>query len=291
MKKVVCLGGGNAMPNVVLKEIKNKEIDLCVISAVLDSGGSSGKLRENYDIIAVGDMRRALLELSQLDNEVREIFKYRFEGGDLEGHNLGNLIITSILLKEKNPIEFLNNFFKTKFEVFPATLEKANLCAELENGEIIIGETNIDIPKHSSKVKKVFLDKKVHIFEQARLKILNADTIIIGPGDLYSSLIQILLVLGMKDAIKKSNAKIIYICNLKNKKGETDNFEVSDFEKEIEKYLDKKIDYIIFNNKKGIDLVSFNEYNDSKHIGLDLLKNGEAIHDSKKLVNELMKII
>lgn len=291
MKKVVCLGGGNAMPNVVLKEIKNKEIDLCVISAVLDSGGSSGKLREDYDVIAVGDIRRALLELSQLDDEIKNIFNYRFEEGGLTGHNLGNLVITSILLKEKNPIEFLNNFFKTKFKVLPATLEKANLCAELGNGKVITGETNIDIPKHKSQVEKVFLDNEVHVFEEAREKLLNADAIIIGPGDLYSSLIQILLVSGIKEAINKSNAKLIYICNLQNKKGETDNFKVSDFEKEIEKYLNKKVDYIIFNNKKGIDLVPFSEYNDSKHIGLDLLKNGEAIHDSKKLVNELMKLI
>ncbi len=291
MKKVVCLGGGNAMPNVVLKEIKNKEIDLCVISAVLDSGGSSGKLREDYDVIAVGDIRRALLELSQLDDEIKNIFNYRFEEGGLTGHNLGNLVITSILLKEKNPIEFLNNFFKTKFKVLPATLEKANLCAELGNGKVITGETNIDIPKHKSQVEKVLLDNEVHVFEEAREKLLNADAIIIGPGDLYSSLIQILLVSGIKEAINKSNAKLIYICNLQNKKGETDNFKVSDFEKEIEKYLNKKVDYIIFNNKKGIDLVPFSEYNDSKHIGLDLLKNGEAIHDSKKLVNELMKLI
>jgi len=290
MKKIVCLGGGNAMPNAVLKEIKNEEIDLCVISAVLDSGGSSGKLREEYDIIAVGDMRRSLLELSILDNEVKEIFNYRFEEGDLKGHNLGNLVIASILLKEKNPVKTLNNFFKTKFEVLPATLERAHLCAELQNGEIIRGETNIDIPKHDSKIKNVFLDREVHIFSKASEKILNADSIIIGPGDLYSSLVQILLVIGVKEAIQKSKAKLIYICNLKNKKGETDDFKVSDYEREIEKYLDKKLDHIIFNNKKGIDLVPFSEYNDSKHIGLDLL-NSEGNHDPKKLVNELMKLI
>lgn len=289
MKKVVCLGGGNAMPSAVLSQIKNEKIELCVISAVLDSGGSSGKLRKDFDIIAVGDIRRSLLELSLLEN--KEIFNYRFEKGDLKGHNLGNLIIASILLKEKNPVDVLNDFFKTKFRVLPATLDRAHLCAELENGEIIKGETNIDIPKHDSKVKKVFLDKEVYIFKEAFEKLLNADAIIIGPGDLYSSLIQILLVSGIKEGIKKSKAKVIYICNLQNKKGETDDFKVHDFEKEIEKYLDRSLDYIIFNNKKRFDLVEFNEYNDLKHIGLDLLKKNEAVHDSKKLVNKLMELI
>ena len=287
MKKVVCLGGGNAMPSVVLKELKNEDIDLSVISAVLDSGGSSGKLREDFDIIAVGDLRRSLIQLSLLEDEIKEVFNYRFEEGDLKGHNLGNLVIASILIKEKNPVLFLNNFFKTKFNVFPATLETADLCAELEDGEIIKGETNIDLPKHDSQIKKVFLNKEVHAFKKATEKLEEADYVIIGPGDLYSSLIQILLVSGISEAIQKSKAKIIYICNSKNKKGETNDFMVDDFEKEIEKYLGKKIDYTIFNNTKGIDLVGFSQYNDSKHIGMDL----QSIHNSKKLVNQLMKLI
>ncbi len=287
MKKLVCLGGGNAMPNVVLKELKNKEIELSVISAVLDSGGSSGKLRDDLNIIAVGDLRRSLLELSTLDEKTKEVFTYRFLEGDLKGHNLGNLVIASILLKEENPVKFLNEFFKTKFDVFPATLQKADLCAELENGETIKGETNIDIPKHNSKIKKVFLTNKVEVFKQASEKIKEADAIIIGPGDLYSSLIQILLVSGIPESIQESKAKVIYICNSKNKKGETTDFVVDDFEKEIEKYLGKKLDYVIFNNTKGIDLVGFNQYNDSKHIGLDL----ESVHDSRKLVNQLIKLI
>lgn len=287
MKKVVCLGGGNAMPNVILKELKNEDIDLSVISAVLDSGGSSGKLRDDFNIIAVGDMRRSLLQLSLLENDIKEVFNYRFETGDLKGHNLGNLIIASILLKEKDPIDFLNKFFKTKFNVFPATLETADLCAELENGEIVKGETNIDILRYNSKIKKVFLTNEVQVFKEASQKLREADVIIIGPGDLYSSLIQILLVSGTSEAVKESEAKIIYICNSKNKKGETTDFFVDDFEKEIERYLGKKLDYVVFNNTKGIDLVRFNQYNDLKHIGLDL----ETVHDSKKLVNQLMKLI
>lgn len=283
MRKVVCLGGGNAMPKAVLAQIKNEKIDLSVISATLDSGGSSGKLRRDFNIIAVGDMRRAFLELSPL----RRSLDYRFKNG----HNLLNLIMAVILIKEKDPVNALNDFFKPKFRVLPATLDNVNLCALLFNGEIVKGETNIDIPKHNSRIKKVFLDKKAFAFKESCEKLSRADFIIIGPGDLYSSLIQILLVTGIKEAIKKSKAKIIYICNLENKKGETDDFTVSDFEKEIEKYLDKSLDYIIFNNKKRFDLVEFNEYNDLKHIGLDLLKKNEAVHDPKKLVNKLMELI
>jgi len=291
MKKIVCLGGGNAMPNTVLSQIKNEDVDLSVISAVLDSGGSSGKLRENYNIIAAGDIRRALLELSTLDNKTKEILNYRFS----DGHNLSNLVIASILIKEENPVNALNDFFKTKHRVLPATLEPAHICAKLENGETIIGETHIDIPEHNSKIKEVFLDKNVSIFPESYEKIIDADVVIIGPGDLYSSLIQILLVSGVKEAIDKSNAKVIYICNPVNKKGETDNFKVIDFEREIEKYLNKKIDYVIFNSNTNVynrfDLVQFSLYNDSKHIGLDLLKEKEIVYDPKKLVNQIMKLI
>lgn len=282
MKKIVCLGGGNAMPKAVLKDLKNKGVDLSVISAVLDSGGSSGKLREEYGIIAVGDMRRALLELSEIEN--KEIFDYRFEKGFLKGHNLGNLIMTVILLKEKDKVSALNKYFRTRFKVFPATFDNVNLCAELESGEIIKGETNIDIPKHNSKIKKVFLDKEAFVYKEAYEKIIEADFVTIGPGDLYSSLIQILLVSGIKEVFQKTKAKVIYICNQENKKGETDNFKVSDFEKEIEKYLGRDLDYIFFNtSKKGIDLIDFDVYNDNKHIGLD--------YDSKNIINKLMEII
>ncbi|MDD4358845.1 MAG: YvcK family protein [Candidatus Pacebacteria bacterium] len=287
MKKVVCLGGGGAMPKAVLPQIKNEDIDLKVISATLDSGGSSGKLRKDYNIIAVGDLRRAFLELSSLDNKA--VLDYRFK----DGHNLANLIIASILLNEENPIDVLNNFFKTIHRVLPITLETANLCAELQDGGVVVGETNIDIPKHDSKIKRVFLDKDILIYPEAYEKIIEADAIIIGPGDLYSSLIQVLLI--AKEAINKSKAKLIYICNPINKKGETDNFTVLDFEREIEKYLNKKLDHVIFNNDNNIfskfDLVSFSLYNDSKHIGLSLLKENELAYDPKKLVNQIMKLI
>jgi len=289
MKKVVCIGGGNAMPNVVLPCIKKEKIDLSVISATLDSGGSSFRLREDFNIIAVGDLRRAFLELSLLEN--KKVLDYRFERGDLKGHHLLNLVIASILMKDENPIDVLNDFFKTQFKVFPATLDNVSLCAELENGEIIKGETNIDIPKHNSRIKRAFLDKKANIFKEAYEKLLTADAIIIGPGDLYSSLIQVLLVSQVKEAIKKSKAKVIYICNLKNKKGETDGFKVHNFADEIEKYLDRKLDFVIYNNQKGFDLVLYNEYNDPKYIGLPLLKENKAIHNSEKLIKKIMELI
>ena len=134
MKKIVCIGGGGAMPSVVLPLLKNEEgIELKVISAMLDSGGSSGKLREIHGIISPGDIRRAFIELSELDE--KDIFNYRFD----DGHNLGNFLISSFLLKynEKEAIEKLNNFFKTKHEVLPATFSNVHLCAELENKEKI----------------------------------------------------------------------------------------------------------------------------------------------------------
>lgn len=286
MKNVVCLGGGNAMPKALLSELKKVEnINLTVISAMLDSGGSSGRLRKELDTVAPGDIRRAFLELSLLDKEIKDKLNYRFEKGELKGHNLGNLIIAGFNFD----IDKLNSFFKTSGRVLPITLEKANLCAELLNGEIIKGETNIDVPKHNSKIKKVYLDRKVNIYKEASEAILNADFIIIGPGDLYSSLIQILLTKGIKEAIKKSKAKIIYIVNIKTKKGETDDFKVEDFVKEIEKYLEKEVDYIIYNNKNSF--LQFQKHEEERYIGADLLCKNDFIHDPKKLINKIFEII
>jgi len=279
MKKIVCLGGGNAMPRAVLHDLKKVDCDLTVVSAMLDSGGSSGKLREDFNIVATGDIRRSLIELSEL--EEKETFDYRFENG----HNLGNLIIAFFLLKN-NSIDELNDFFKTKFKVLPSTLDNVNLCAKLKNGEIVLGETNIDIPAHDSQVAEVFLNKEAFAYKEVENVLKQADAIIIGPGDLYSSLAQIFLVKGISGAIKKSNAKLIYICNLEVKKGETDDFTVLDFANEIEKYLKKSLDYIIYNNKMFSEkCVKINKELDRRFIGIDLTLN------SKKLIDKILKLI
>ena len=312
LKNIVCLGGGNAMPKAVLTGLKKHPVKLSVICAMLDTGGSAGRLRKDYKIVSPSDIRRAFIALANTSPVIKELFDYRFQSGELKGHNFANLLITALELStndyEKTRQE-LKRILNVSHEVLPATLDKAHLYAVLENGKTVSGETNIDIPKHNKnlKIKKVFLKPKAKAYPATLKAIKKADLIIIGPGDLYSSLVQILLTEGIKEAIFKSKAKKIYICNLMAKLGETNNFTVLDFTEEIEKYLGDKIDYVVYNNffpKKEIikkykrehpellDLVRINEkLPREKFIGRNLLRKEAIEHYPQKLAKILISLI
>lgn len=311
VKKIVCIGGGNAMPKAVLSELKRYPVKISVISATLDSGGSAGRLRKEYGIISPGDIRRSLIALADTSPAVEKLFDFRFNTGELKGHNFANLLITALELCT-NDYEMaskeLHKILNVRHEVLPATLHPASLFAQLENGKIIRGETNIDIPKHDGnlKIKKIFLRPSVAAYPAAVLAISKADAVIIGPGDLYSSLAQIILTEGMADALKKSKAQKIYICNLLTKYGETNNFSVEDFAREVEKLIGKEVDFVIYNNKipdkkrlaeykkehpELLKLVTYNSPLNKKFFGADIITNsGPVVHDSKKLIKVIKKI-
>jgi len=312
-KNVVCLGGGNAMPKAVLTGFKKYPVKLSVICAMLDSGGSAGRLRKDYKIVSPGDIRRAFIALSNTSPVIEELFNRRFQTGKLKDHNFANLFITALELTTQNYEKTFQEFSKLlniniNHQVIPSTLDNANLYAVLENGRIISGETNIDIPKHNGnlKIKKVFLRPKAKAYPKALQAIKTADLITIGPGDLYSSLAQILLTQGISEAICKSKAKKVYICNLMTKYGETNGFSVLDFSQEVEKYLGGALDYVIYNNRRPspkrlaaykkkhpelLDLVKFDELlNKEKFIGVDILTaSGSIIHDPNKLAKIILK--
>jgi len=325
-KKIVCLGGGNAMPKAVLTGLREAPVKLSVICAMLDSGGSAGRLRKDYKIVSPGDIRRTFIALANTSPVIKDLFNYRFQTGELKGHNFANLLITALALTTKDYkkiIKEVSRLLNIKHQVIPSTLDKANLYAVLENGQTISGETNIDIPKHNGnlKIKKVFLKPKAKAYPPALEAIKNADLITIGPGDLYSSLVQILLTEGIPEAIRKSKAKKAYICNLMTKYGETNNFTVLDFVKEIEKYLQGPVDYVVCNTKQPskkrlldykksynppfvsekslhsapilLDLVKFDERLESgkKFIGADLLSpSGPIVHHPDKLAKVIISL-
>jgi uncharacterized cofD-like protein len=310
-RNIVCIGGGNAMPKVVLRGLKNKDVNLTVVSAVLDSGGSSGKLRKEYDIISPGDLRRAFIELCNLSAEEKELLDFRFPEGELSSHNLGNLFFAAAYLKNKKYrgiFEKMNSCLIGNHKILPSTISKSDLVAVLENGEEIIGEENIDVPKHNPKlrIKKLFLDPPVGACPQTLRRIKNADIIIIGPGDIFSSLMQVLLVDGMIDAIKKSKAKKVYIANLMTKNGESNNFSVKDFVWEIENCLNSRLDYIIYNNSiaskevvddyrkenpQFLEMVDFSSLSqDNRYIGRDLLGENGIVHDPEKVAQTILEI-
>ncbi len=314
LKKIVCLGGGNAMPKAVLIGLKNYPVKLIAVCAMLDSGGSAGRLRKDYKIVSPGDIRRAFIALANTSPVIEDLFNFRFQTGELKGHNFANLLIAALELSSKNyemALATLKEILKLEHEVLPVTLDKAQLCALLENGKIIYGETNIDKPKHNGnlKIKKVFLRPKPKAYPKTIEAIKRANLIVIGPGDLYSTLAQILLTQGIPEALRKSRAKKVYVCNLMTKYGETNNFSVLDFTNEIEKYLGGQVDYVIYNNffpprrrilkyKKEhpelIDLVRFDDnlVKNKKFIGANLiLSSGPIAHDSNKLAKIIINLI
>ncbi len=311
-KNIVCLGGGNAMPKAVLTGLKEYPVKLSVICAMLDSGGSAGRLRKDYKIVSPGDIRRAFIALANTSPAIKELFNYRFQSGELKGHNFANLLIAALELStndyEKTRQE-LKRILNVSHEILPVTLDKAHLYAVLENGKIISGETNIDIPKHNGnlKIKKVFLKPKAKTYPKVIEAIKKADLIIIGPGDLYSTLAQILLTQGISETIQKSKAKKVYLCNLMTKHGETNNFTVSDFTRKIEEYISQEVDYVVYNNfisskriiekykKKHpelLDLVKFNEnLPKGKFIGKNLLKKNLIEHNPKEVAKTLISLL
>lgn len=312
-KNVVVIGGGTGVYT-VLSGLKKYPVNLSAIVTMADSGGSSRILREDFGILPPGDIRRALVALSQSEKVLADLFNYRFKEGGLTGYSFGNLLITALERTKgdfEKAIEEAGKILNIKGEVIPVTLGNTNLYAILENGQIIEGEDNIDVPKHDPnlKIKKVYLKPQVKINPRARSAILKADLIVIGPGDLYTSIIPNLLVKSISRAVSKSRAKKVYICNLMTKLGETNNFTGPDFIKEVEKYLKGKfLDYVIFNNKKppqtrvtkyekeGAVFVQCNKENFQgkrfKVIKRNFLrKKGFIRHDSNKLAKTLMQIV
>jgi len=256
MKNIVVIGGGSGIFN-VLKGLKNYPVSITSIVTTFDNGGSTGILRDEFGTLPSGDIRRSLVALSPDtgDSTIRDLFNFRFpKDSSLHGHSFGNLFLqalTSISGSEVSAIKKATDILNIKNKILPISTDNAQLYAKLENGSIIKGETNIDIPKHdgSIKIKELYLEPNAIIYTEAYEAIMNADTIVIGPGDLYTSILPNVLVLGFSEAIKNTKAKIVYILNIMTKWGETNNFKASDFAKTLISYIKKdKLDYIICNN-------------------------------------------
>lgn len=266
MKNVLVIGGGTGTFT-VLSGIKNYDLNIKVIVSMMDSGGSTGRLRDQLGVLPPGDLRQCLVALSQSPQLWRKLFNYRFSNGDLDGHNFGNIFITAL---EKNcdnyqkAVDVAALILQTKGEVIPVTFVKTNLCVKYQDGEIIKCQNMIDSAIHKkSAIENVYLSPAAKANRNAIHAIIQADYIILGPGDLYTSIIPNLVVDGVQAAFRKTKAKVIYIPNLMNKKGQTNHYTASNYVAEIEKYIARKIDFIILNKAK-IDTLLLNLYKDKE---------------------------
>lgn len=253
--KIVVIGGGTGTYT-VLSGLKKYPVDLTAVITMMDSGGSSGRLRDEFGHLPPGDVRQALVALSKDTSTLRALFNYRFsKGKGLEGHNFGNLFLTALAEVSggmEKALAEASKILNIKGNVLPVTLSKANLVATLEDGTVIKGENEIDVPEHDGKlhIKSLRLEPEVEAFPKTLQAISEADLIILGPGDLYTSLIPNLIVPKVADAICNSKAKKVYIVNLMTKFGQTFGFKASDFVVEMEKYMEQCLDFVLINNQE-----------------------------------------
>lgn len=253
MKKVTVIGGGTGT-FVVLSGLKQYPIDLGVIVTMMDSGGSTGRLRDQLGVLPPGDLRQCLVALSEAPLLWRKLFLYRFESGDFAGHNFGNLFLSALEKVCSNydeVIETASFVLKTKGKVIPVTFAKTNLCIRYKSGKIIKGESGIEENIHeSSPIKKAFLEPTAEPNSEAIKRIRESSVLIIGPGDLYTSIIPVLLVKDIKKAILSTKAKIVFIMNLMTKSGQTNNYKATNHLKDLGQYLGRIPNIVITNTSK-----------------------------------------
>lgn len=253
--KIVVIGGGTGT-STVLTGLRKFDVQLSAIVTMFDSGGSSGRLGREFGYPPFGDLRQCLVALSDEADDtkaLREALQFRFGGNNgLSGHNVGNLLMAGLMSNShdlEQAVDEISRMLRVQGKVIPVTSERAELCAELENGKTIRGESNIDVRSESlPKISRVFLEPEVNAGARAIDAILEADAVVLGPGDLYTSIIPNLLANGIPQALAESSATKIYICNLMTKRGETDGYMASDFVKEISGYIGSaSLDWAVIN--------------------------------------------
>ncbi|MDD4989134.1 MAG: YvcK family protein [Candidatus Pacebacteria bacterium] len=321
--KAVVMGGGTGT-FMVLSSLKHFVSDISAVITMADDGGSTGVLRDELGVLPPGDVRQSLVALSSSSEVMRELFNYRFSTGTFNGHSFGNIFLTAL---EKVTGSFAKavvtagEILHITGQVIPVTTDNVRLCVERGDGSIVQGQKMmISSGFFKGEKTRFFLEPKATINPLAKKAILEADLIILGPGNLHSSLIPILLTDGMSETLKEAKGKKIYITNMMTQPGQTENFSVTDFVDEVEKYAGKDaFDYVVYNDKKpaqelldtyakeGEKLVSANkkdfEGKNYKAIGENLVsskiippKEGDKIHrplirhDGDKLTRLLMKI-
>lgn len=309
----------------VLSWLKNNpEYNLASVINMFDNGWSTGVLMDEFWILPPWDIRRWVLALSEESVLLRKLFEYRFnKDSSVSWHTVWNLLLTAmtdITWSFEEGLWEICKMFRVKWKVIPVSLEKSDLCIRLEDWTEVIWEKNIDISDKNPwkkshnpdlTIEEAYLSKKVSINPRARSALENSDIIIIWPWDLYTSIIPNLLVSWVSKAINKSNAKVVYFCNIMTKSWETTNFEVIDFVDVVKKYLKKwEIDYLVVNswhisdymikkykkeeNKKPVKIKNIDDFKNKKYkvIERDLLNENDFVrHSSDKLASVIDDII
>jgi len=254
MKRIVTLGGGTGTFVVLTALRQLPRVSLTALVSGADDGGSTGHLRDAYGFLPAGDARQALVALAEDESTLRDLFAYRFGKGNIAGHSLGNLFLTALtdlLGSDTAAVEEASRILRISGRVLSVTDTPATLVAHLENGEVLVGEHIIDAKEQGrSRIASVSYKESTALATGAREALLEADVIILGPGDLYTSTAAALLADGAKETIAASPALLVYIVNLFSKAGQTDGLDASEQVAEITKYAGRAPDLILLNSTK-----------------------------------------
>ena len=249
MKKIVVFGGGTGL-SCVLSGLKLFPLDVTTVIAVSDNGSSTGVLKEELNIPAVGDIGKVLLSMANVDADFVNLMGYRFsKEGSLHNHPVRNIMLAALIDTKGSLAEatkYMAKLLQVKGTVLPLTEEKVDLVGEGDNGSFIGEEC---VSEHIKDIKRLYYDHDVHICEEIKDKILEADLIIFSPGSLYTSILPHLLSKEVVETLKVAKAPLMYISNLVTQPGETDGYSVGDHIDVLNHYLkDRKIDIVIANN-------------------------------------------
>ncbi len=293
--KLVVIGGGTGSFT-LLNTFKRSFSSITALVNMADNGGSSGMLRDELGVLPPGDIRQCLVALSDTP-ELRDLFNYRFDSGTLKGHTLGNLFLSALEKTTGNfteAVKTASKVLRISGEVIPITTVDTHLVMLDSDKKRITGQSLIENTDMSNEMRpNLSLEPNAEINPEARTALLNADIIVIAPGNLYASLAPALLVRGVGDALEAAKAKKIYVCNLVNKPKQTDDYDVDDYAKEIERFIGSPVlDYVIYNSgeptadllsrytRDGEYLVKYNPESDPerkyKVMGLPLIANEEV---------------
>lgn len=293
-KKVVVFGGGTGI-SYLLRGLKDFPVDITAVITVSDDGRSTGKLRKEFHTPAVGDIRKVITNLSQIDEPIKEMMSYRFKtSSDLDGHAVGNLILTAMLDitgSLKDSIAHLSKILDVRHTVLPISEDSNLTLMGLDtDGNVIEGEE--EITQAHRKFEKIFYKKEPKVLPEVLTAIENADLIIFSMGSLYTSVLPNIICKEVKKAFNKAKAPIMYLSNIVTQPGETDGFTVGDHVKLLNKYLDaKKVDVVIASNSKISEAMAKKyeseeqkdpvliDYEELNNIGVELIEDDLMIID------------
>lgn len=298
--RIVAIGGGTGL-STLLRGLKEYSSNLAAIVTVADDGGSSGRLRDEYQILPPGDFRQCLVALADAEPLVKQLFNHRFTEGSLGGHSFGNLFIMAmadITGNFEHALRESGRVLAVRGAIIPSTLEDVTLVASV-NGSTVEGESKI--PNPLAPISRVWLKETAEINPEAELAIMEAEIIVVGPGSLYTSILPNLMVKGMVEAIRASGAIKVFICNVASQHGETDGFMVSDYLRVVEKHVGGNLfDFVIVNSNYshtptgGQSKVIFDHaattHRDVRFVLADVVNSAiPSHHDPLKLTRVLMK--